>query len=130
MTEFSVLQGKTINHINGLEKDSDEVIFCCTDGTKYSLYHRQDCCESVEIEDIEGDVEDLLNSPVVLAEEVNDKQVEMLKLLEQVKPEREFSDSGTWTYYRISTNKGMVVIRWLGESNGYYSESVYFNEIK
>ena len=78
------------------------------------MYHMQDCCESVYIEDIVGDLDDLVGTPLLLVEEVSNYEGES----------KEYSESETWTYYRFRTIKGSVDIRWYGESNGYYSESV------
>lgn len=116
--DISELIGKTLTEVRHLEQDSDSVVFSCSDGTEYTMYHDQGCCESVSISDVEGDVSDLIGSAVVMAESVDSSQ--------QPAPPGEYVESYTWTFYRIATAKGFVVIRWLGESNGYYSESVEF----
>lgn len=116
--DISAMIGKTITEVRHLEQGSDSVVFECADGTEYTMYHDQNCCESVYISDVEGDVSDLTGSVVVVAESVDSS--------EQPAPPDNYVDSYTWTFYRIATEKGFVVIRWLGESNGYYSESVDF----
>lgn len=121
--EVTALLGKTISTITGGEVGSEDLTFHCTDGTKFHLYHSQDCCESVSIEDICGDITDLTGSPILQAEESTSTENP-----EGVKPE--YQDSFTWTFYKFATDKGYVTIRWYGESNGYYSESVDFSEIK
>lgn len=112
------LKGKTIVRIDGLKKGSDEVHFYTSDGMRYKMYHEQNCCESVEIDDVSGDVNDLIGSPITIAEErTSDKNPEGV-------PVPEWQDSFTWTFYVLATVKGYVNIRWYGESNGYYSEGV------
>jgi hypothetical protein len=36
------LLGKTITNIEGLESGSENVLFECSDGTRYEMYHEQD----------------------------------------------------------------------------------------
>lgn len=114
--ELNVLNGQTIINITGLEKESDEVRIFTKEGNEYLFYHSQDCCENVSLNDFDGDALDLIGGLIVSAEEVegNDESP------------GEYSDSYTWTFYKIETNKGGLWMRWLGESNGYYSESVDF----
>lgn len=121
---FKDLIGKTLTKIDGLKKGNDKVYFYTADGKSYKMYHDQDCCEQVNIEDICGDYEDLIGSPILLAEEVTSNENP-----DDYKSEWD-QDSFTWTFYKLSTIKGSATIRWYGESNGYYSESVDFEEIK
>ena len=125
MTEvkFSDLQGKTLKSIK-VSDDKERVEIECDDGKKFVMQHHQDCCESVAVEDVIGDLADLIGTPILLAEEaVSDKEPEGFK--HEYQPE-----SQTWTFYKLRTIKGSVDIRWYGNSNGYYSESVNFDEVK
>ena len=110
------LEGLTLASIKGMEPGSEVVVFTTTEGRIYRMLHHQDCCESVRLEDCCGDVEDLIGSPIVTAEERSMQG-----------PSR--YESSTWTFYSIATNKGTVDLRWLGTSNGYYSERVSFEEL-
>ena len=133
--EISELVGKTVVSI---DKKDDELIFICATGEKYKMYHSQDCCEGVFIEDICGDLDDLIGTPIVKAEEVsNDDFVSAFecKFHKVEGSDSEKDDEGnykpesyTWTFYKFATIKGYVDIRWFGESNGYYSESVDFQK--
>lgn len=115
---FSELIGKTLSKIEGKVGD-DVMLFFTTDGDVYRMFHFKDCCESVTVEDICGDLADLIGTPIVIAEETKSKENPV-----GVKPE--YQDSFTWTFYHIRTIKGTVTVRWYGSSNGYYSESVDF----
>lgn len=59
--KFEELKGKTITKIEGMGKDSIYIEFFCSEGTKYVMDHNQDCCESVYVEDVCGDVGVLFN---------------------------------------------------------------------
>lgn len=123
MVQFNELVGKTIIKIDGLKKGSDFVKIKCLFGEEYKMYHEYDCCEYVDIEDIVGDVSDILNTPILIAEE---RYGDLPKCNED---HHETNDSFTWTFYELATIKGSISIRWYGSSNGYYSETVDFKKI-
>jgi hypothetical protein len=124
-TKLEEIIGKTMKSV--VNNDNEEIVFTTNDGEVYKLYHGQDCCESVTIESITGDLSDLVGSPIFIAEESTNSEENP----ENVNPDTiKYQDSFTWTFYKFSTFKGYVDIRWYGESNGYYSESVSFCKVE
>lgn len=120
-TKFSDLVGKTITSITGGVGD-EEINLSTSDGKDYRMYHEQDCCEHVRVEDIAGDLSDLVGSPVVSAEESSSEERPEGSTVEN------WGEDPEWTFYRIATAKGLVVIRWYGASD-YYSTRVSFVEV-
>ena len=119
---IDVLNGKTLVSI---DKDDDDtvLVFETDDGTKYRMEHQQDCCERVYLEEIFGDLTDLLNTPILHASERTSGENPV-----DYKSDK-YQDRFTWTFYELRTIKGSVTLRWYGESNGYYSESVDFVKV-
>lgn len=110
---LELMKGLTFVKVEG-SVGSDELLFETAEGARFVFGHWQNCCERVDINDITGDLEDLVGEPLLIAEAVSNVDG----------PEPEYADSYTWTFYKFATRKGYVDVRWLGESNGYYSESV------
>ena len=123
MERLKELIGKTLTKVEKIYGDG--IIFTCEDGNKYKMYHAQDCCEDVNIEDIVGDLQDLVGSPILKSEEISNYEPSSDEDIKATK-EAEECGSCTWTYYSFATIKGYVDIRWFGVSNGFYSESVDF----
>lgn len=118
-----VLKGKTLVDVVA---DDAQIMFRTDDGEMYRMYHAQDCCESVYIESIVGDLQDLVGSEILRAETSED----LFDILRNIGKEKDDDESHTWTFYKLATRKGYVDIRWYGTSNGYYSESVDFERMK
>lgn len=112
---FEDLKGRILSRV---EIDDSELKLYLTDSNYVRFYHEQDCCESVYIEDVCGDLNDLVGEPLTEAECVDGYSG----------PETR-DESYTWTFYRFATRLGAVTLRWYGSSNGYYSERVYVDII-
>lgn len=108
------LLGKTLTEV---DVTHTEALFVCNDGSIYRMCHYQDCCESVWLEDIDGDFSLLLGKPILRAEKVTNSD------------DPQGDESWTWTFYKLANNRESVTMRWYGESNGYYSEDVDFERI-
>lgn len=100
-----------------LDKNLDKRVY-------YKFEHSQDCCESVWLDDIIGDLDDLIDVPILKAEEKTSSEDS------DPEPTKGGGDeSHTWTFYTLATIKGYVDLRWYGTSNGYYSERVDISRI-
>ena len=112
---MEALIGKTFRAV---ETYDNAVYFRGGDGAEsYKLYHEEDWSETVTIEDICGDLSDLVGVPIADASE--DINCESL----------DDDTEQQWTFYNIRTIKGTVTIRFHGTSNGYYSMAVSLAKI-
>lgn len=138
--DISAMLGETIVEISGSRYDAatgdllgvtgladvtggiKELIFTVTSGFRFRMHHDQGCCESVALEDVAGDLGDLIGSPIVMAEESTYGKKD------DVDHPRD-DESYTWTFYKLGTAKGSVTLRWYGSSSGYYSEDMSMERI-
>lgn len=110
--DISLLKGKTLTQVS-VSSENDEIIFTTSTGERYKMYHQQSCCESVYLQDVTGDLQDLVGEKILDAYGSSSSK------------DVEYGDE-TWTFYHIRTARNSVALRWIGTSNGYYSTSVDF----
>ena len=126
--EYQIIEeliGKVATKVHVLEDEGEDVLeFVLEDGTRVAFLHYQDCCESVYIKDIVGNLSDLENAVIVEAEEAWQSGDNAVVDDEDDDEYGYCGDSSTWTFYKFGTNKGSVTVSWFGTSNGYYSEGV------
>lgn len=113
MSDFAFLRGALVLAVEGMKEGSERVRIVTDRGT-LSFFHYQDCCESVSVEDVTGDVEDFTGSRIA-------------EFREDTNHESGGHGEVLWTFYNIITDIGDFQIRWYGTSNGYYSVSVSHN---
>jgi hypothetical protein len=114
------LIGYTLIHITEVEPEygNKRLQLTRSDGKVVTMGHSQECCESVWLEDVVGDLQSLIGKPLMIAEVTSNYTK---------KNDDNDDEEGDeqWTYYRLGTDIGNIVtLRWCGTSNGYYSTDV------
>lgn len=90
-------------------KTDDSLVLVEENGDFIWMAHIQSCCENVYLDEVVGDLSDLVGSPILKSEET----ISVKERLDQ-----------TWSFYKLATIKGYVDLRWVGSSNGCYSETI------
>ena len=108
-SKFEQIQGMTITAV--VYKEVNESLLIHLNTHVLEMIHHQDCCETVYLADVVGTFEDLIGYPLLeVSESIVDIATEDM--------------SSTASYYNFKTVKASVQLRWVGESSGYYSETV------
>ncbi len=113
--KFEDLKGKTLVKI---EQDTADWLYLTdSEGNKYRMYPDND----VWLEDVCGEFKDILNQEILLAECVEEYSTD--------NNDDDYDECQQWTFYKLSTLKGSITLRWFGSSNGYYSIDVDFGRL-
>ncbi len=117
---------------------NEKILFHFDDDVTLVLTHEQNCCEDVTLEDVVGDLNDLVGHPLLVselrttyeAEEARglDEILELVKLddVECIKRTFASAEAYEWAFYEFRNIKASVTLRYVGESTGYYSTDVGF----
>ncbi len=111
-SDIKKLEGEVITHID-IDPENDIITITTKSKRSFSLHHNQCCCEYVRIVGYDGEIRSIYGKPVVVAEH----------------SEEAVSDCQTNITITLKTDRDTLIFRWIGESNGYYSESVDISEI-
>lgn len=112
------VKGEVLTHID-VDESSDRIMLTTASGKTILIHHDQECCESVRIEDTQGNWHDLIGK--VIVEATHDVCNE--------NPPPNADDAWARTTLTFRTDDSTVISRWIGESNGYYSIDVNIADI-
>ena len=116
--EFSDLVGEVLDAVD-IDRGENQILLTTRSGRKFLVYHEQDCCESVRIVGQDGSFDELIGKPIVEAKDF---------AVDTGESESD-CDSQTTTTLVFRVDDQTVISRWIGDSNGYYSERVDIAEL-
>ncbi len=113
MADFGELVGKQLVQIRGAHPESERITFEFLDGSRYILEPEMFGDEDVyvKVECIVGNLQDLIDTPILRAE---------------ISTEDWCDSRAIWTTFKLITIRGEVNITWLGETRGFKSIEVGF----
>src|SRR5574343_300489 len=107
--DASSLVGETLTYID-IDPENNVILLTTESGKRIKIYHDQDCSETVEIVDTDGNWHDLIGKPIVLAEHEAQQDGDPQP--------SEWADSWTRTTLTFKVDGSTVISRWIGKSNG------------
>lgn len=116
-----MMQNEVLTNVDIM--DDNEVLFTTESGKQYKMYHQQDCCERVWLI---GDFNKVLKSLV-------GKKIERVdvKYYDGAEYASEYDDySSTISEFTFIVNGNTEVVKWFGNSNGYYCEKAELEEVR
>jgi hypothetical protein len=114
--EFSALVGEVLDSVD-IDREENQILLTTRSGRRFVVYHEQECCETVAISGQDGSFDKLVGKPIVEARDI------------AVDTGDDELDSQTTTTLVFRVDDQTVISRWIGDSNGYYSESVDIAEL-
>ncbi len=100
-----------------IDRKENKIMITTISGRRFMFCHNQDCCESVTIVDVDGYKQE-------------DLKGDLLQIDYETFEPMDYCDHTTLTNIRFVCNHRTMIVRWVGTSNGFYSETVSFCEIK
>ena len=116
--EFSDLVGEVLDSVD-IDRGENQILLTTRSGRRFMVYHEQDCCEKVQIVGQDGNFDNLIGKPLIEARDF---------AVDTGESESDY-DSQTTTTLVFRVDDQTVISRWIGDSNGYYSESVDIAEL-
>jgi hypothetical protein len=115
--KFDVLVGEVLDAVD-IDREKDQILLTTRSGRQFLIHHEQNCCETVEIVGQDGCFIRLVGKPIVEAREI---------AIDTTKDDSYGTETTTTLIFRVDGET--VISRWVGDSNGYYSESVDIAEL-
>lgn len=115
--EIEELVGQKLIYID-IDPEENRIMLTTESGRKILIHHNQDCCEIVRIEDTAGNWAELIGKVIVEATHES----------HEADSESGY-ESCTRTALTFKADDATVISRWIGTSNGYYSEEVHLADV-